>query len=713
MSFEDLLSGGLERLLPLPDHRRTTGLMSAAELRELPKAATELAKVATRQESLKTHCREAGVALRHSETQRLVDEMPIERLQDVTAGGLRLGPLKGAGWHTVGQVLAHEHQLTYVDGVGDVTATRLRGAAHAIWKTTFDEMPVRIDVKRRSAAASELLRRLSSWDALRRRHRGLDDDLRAAAAFHPIVDAVKRGVTDVLVTSSEPEGLNALQASVQRLLTSARPALSAQLPVDDVWEDFLARPADYFTLLAELGFALEDEEKVHGDLPTAIVEAVRALDLKTEHLNVSLRGYQSFAARFAVVQKRVIIGDEMGLGKTVEALAVLAHLRGQGKTHFLVICPAAVVTNWMREVSGKSTLLAHRLHGYERDAAVRNWRRRGGVAITTFESLGWFLPAAHGVNVDCVVVDEAHYIKNPFAKRSERAARLIDGSDHAVLMTGTPLENRVAEFRQLVHYLRPDLARDVVDFAPHRFRKQVAPAYLRRNQEDVLIELPERVEVEEWLPLSQADESRYRRAVAEGNFMAMRQAAMLAGRESHKVERLLQIVDEARDNGRKVIVFSYFRSVLEQVAQVVHGRVHGPLTGSVSAPARQTMVDDFTRSPGGAVLVSQIQAGGVGLNIQAASVVVICEPQIKPSMEDQAIARAHRMGQVQSVQVHRLLTDQGVDTRIVDLLAVKRRVFDEFARASETARSTPEAFDLSEGELARQIVAEERQRLAG
>lgn len=111
------------------------------------------------------------------------------------------------------------------------------------------------------------------------------------------------------------------------------------------------------------------------------------------------------------------------------------------------------------------------------------------------------------------------------------------------------------------------------------------------------------------------------------------------------------------------------------------------------------------------MLVSQIQAGGVGLNIQAASVVVICEPQLKPTLEDQAIARAHRMGQLQRVQVHRLLSDEGVDQRIVEILAEKRRLFEDFARHSETASSAVEAYGVSEAELARQIVAEERERL--
>lgn len=160
-----------------------------------------------------------------------------------------------------------------------------------------------------------------------------------------------------------------------------------------------------------------------------------------------------------------------------------------------------------------------------------------------------------------------------------------------------------------------------------------------------------------------------------------------------------------------MIVFSHFREVLDHVARALPGKVFGPSTGSVPAAARQTMVDQFSASPRGAVLVSQIVAGGVGLNIQAASVVVICEPQLKPTTEWQAIARAHRMGQLESVQVHRLLSEEGVDLRVTEILARKREVFNDFARISETAGSAPEALDVSEAELARDVVAAERERL--
>lgn len=140
-------------------------------------------------------------------------------------------------------------------------------------------------------------------------------------------------------------------------------------------------------------------------------------------------------------------------------------------------------------------------------------------------------------------------------------------------------------------------------------------------------------------------------------------------------------------------------------------RAYGPITGSVAAARRQEVVDEFATAPAGSVLVSQVAAGGVGLNIQAASIVVITEPQLVPAVEDQAVGRVHRMGQLRPVQVHRLLVEDSVDERIEELLAGKRHVFDTYARESSLADRTLAAVDVSEAELARQVVAAEQARL--
>lgn len=690
----------------------TPEVVASTVVAELPSAIKAIEKALNDEARFRADALAAGNAVRKCEVRRLASEMPVERLKDATRDRLRIGPLTDAGITTVQAVLDRGANLEHLPGIGATSSTRMRGAAQTLWQTSYDEMPVSIDIKTRTNEATDLLRRLSAWDAMRKT-KGATTDLARATALTPLAKAVDKKLTHLVVfpvasqIADFREAVEAVGRRARLISGTSSPGASG-----DPWDDFLARPADYFAMLAELGFITEDEQKTHGDLPDDIVEAVRALELDTEHLSASLRGYQSFGARFALVQRKVLIGDEMGLGKTVEALAVLAHLRAQGAHHSLVICPAAVVTNWVREVGSKSALRAHRVHGPGRDAAARNWVRNGGVAVTTYETLAWFDNQVTALrDLGCVVIDEAHYIKNPATLRAQRVARVLDSCDRAILLTGTPLENRIGEFANLVGYLRPDLVVDANELAPRRFRRQVAPAYLRRNQEDVLTELPELVEVEEWLPMSKADAAAYRDAVAAGNFMAMRQAALREGKRSEKLQRLVEIVAEAEDNGRRVIVFSHFRDVLDQVARALPGKVFGPLTGSVPAAARQVMVDQFSAAGHGAALVAQIVAGGVGLNIQAASVVVICEPQLKPTTEWQAIARAHRMGQLETVQVHRLLSEEGVDQRITEILARKRELFDDFARISETAESAPEAFDVSEADLARDVIAAERERL--
>ncbi|MGP9538109.1 SNF2-related protein [Brachybacterium sp. AOP43-C2-M15] len=299
---------------------------------------------------------------------------------------------------------------------------------------------------------------------------------------------------------------------------------------------------------------------------------------------------------------------------------------------------------------------------------------RYGGAVTTYATLSRLLEEGSFERLDTLVVDHARKIKNPASRRSRSTREQIRRARHAILMTGTPIENRLEEFRTLIGYLDPELARSSEGLLPLSFRQHISTTYLRRNQEDVLKELPELNEIEDWIEYSDEDRAAYEQQVLAGSFMGMRRAAMTSGTASNKVERLSEIIDDATQNGRKVIV------------------------------------DDFTQASGGAVLLSQIQAGGEGLNIQAASIVVICEPQLKPSLETQAIARAYRMGQQRSVQVHRLLSDEGTDPRIVELLAEKTQIFDDYARESAAKDLDVEAMETQEVAIARQVVADERER---
>ncbi|MFF9406825.1 DEAD/DEAH box helicase [Streptomyces anandii] len=678
--------------------------------------------------------------LQDAAVRKELDAIPVTRLQDVTEGRLRLGSVERSGLRTVGGVLdAGAYRLRQIPGVGQRTADQMLAAARRLSEAAYETVAVHIDVDRPDPGTTALVRALyvlveAGPDA----RRAVDRAAALAERLGPALDAARpaAGRLRMLLAGREKRARALAAAGEIRSLAdeaerAGLPGLFAQASVDllrtpssdvEAWVDFELRSAEYYGLLAEISGRRPDTAAAEGHLPEEVAERVRAQRLDDSHRRVSLRGYQAFGARFALAQRRVILGDEMGLGKTIQAIAVLAHLAAGGPGHFLVVCPASVLVNWTREIEARSALRVTVLHGPDRHDAFADWTSRGGVAVTTFDALRGF-PVPDGPEVvGLLVVDEAHAVKNPAAKRSQAVSRWVGHCERTLFMTGTPMENRVAEFRDLVRMLDGPLAdslgeRDVL-VGSVAFRKAVAPVYLRRNQEDVLTELPSLQHTDEWEELSASDEEAYRDAVRAGNFMAMRRAAYARPEQSAKLERLREIVREAGENGQKTVVFSYFRDVLGAVGRALateaaEGRpvVFGPLTGAVPAGRRQVVVDDFAGAGGPAVLLAQIQAAGVGLNLQAASVVVICEPQIKPTLEHQAVARSHRMGQVRPVRVHRLLATGAVDERLVRMLEDKTRLFDAYARRSAVAEATPDAVDVSDAELARRIVEEEQARL--
>jgi SNF2 family DNA or RNA helicase len=662
-------------------------------------------------------------------------KMPVDRLREITQGKVQLIPVKQAGLQTVGKVLAAgAGGLEQIPDVDAKAAGRIISAAGQTRESVAERTRVRLDPDARTKAQTELLAALRRYERARSAMKGPDltplagelgRDLgpaeRAASRLTMLFTfsrEKRQEARDALARVSAALQSKEVAAARQRL-DRADPGKRDKTPrASRLWKDYLARPVAYNGLLIEVAALAPEEEASQGFLPADIARKVRELRLDQSHLLASLRGYQAFGAKFALVQERVILGDEMGLGKTMQALAAICHLAAGGATHFLVVCPASVVVNWTRETKRHTRLpggrtgpagraeAVCRLHGTaaKREAATRAWADKGGVAVTTFEALR-SLPDDLNVSIAMMVVDEAHYAKNPGALRTRAVSEWAGRSRRVLFLTGTPMENKVGEFRVLVGHLRPEIAERVSGdngaFGGDEFRKHIAPVYLRRNQDDVLSELPPRLETPEWVTLEGPALRAYRKAVLAGNFMAMRRAAFDPGtvKGSAKLRRLTEIVEEAADSGRKIVVFSYFRGVLETVTTTLDAtevKVVGPLTGDIAPAERQAMVDEFTAARGPAVLVSQIQAGGVGLNIQAASVVIIAEPQLTPSIEEQAVARAHRMGQVRRVDVHRLLAEDSVDQRVLELLADKREAFDEYARRSDMARATPDAVDVSD-----------------
>ena len=421
-------------------------------------------------------------------------------------------------------------------------------------------------------------------------------------------------------------------------------------------------------------------------LTNDVVALVKETPLDLTGFKLGLRQYQEWGTKYIICQKRTIIGDEMGLGKTVEAIAAMVSLSNGGAKHFMVVCPLSVLTNWCREVYRFSSLNYYRIYQYEKDINFKRWKETGGVAITTYETLN-SLSLFGNYNIDLLVVDEAHLIKNASAIRTQNTRFLIDRSERATFLTGTVLENKVDEMIKLISYLNPTVAnqaertKSLSDFEP--FKENISKVYFRRRRYDVLSELPEKTEIEDWCDINEEELNEYRDAVIKGRFMEARRVSWnVDSGSSTKMAKLKNIVELAKQDDRKILVFSFFLDTIRKIKEELCDISYGPIYGAVSTTERQQIIDNFNDAPAGSVLVCQIQSGGIGLNIQSASVVVICEPQFKPSTENQAISRSYRMGQARNVLVYHLLATNTVDERLNEILSAKQTLFDNYADSS-------------------------------
>ena len=687
-----------------------------------------VAGVAALAESQRAEAAESMRAMTSREAEEILRGMDVENVNRDRLG-IRVASLRAAGITDMEKLCALSvDQINEIKGISDDAAYLIYTIAGRIRQEVYTGLKVKLRYDEQSEEATRLLRtvRDSMQDG---------PDIREAQAIYDgwhgkireaYQDALTAAGTFRWLFASKEKKKAALDAAQylygelrgefgdrSRALLARRDGKTA-LSDEALWDDFAHGSASYYAQLDKLGREISASiDNSYNGLPVELVRAVEMQPLHVDGLRATLRSYQEFGVRYILRQGNVLLGDEMGLGKTVQAIAAMVSLKALGATHFMVVCPASVLVNWEREIKQFSALEVTSIRGGDLPA-VRKWEREGGVAVTTYESISRFaLPQDFGF--DMLIADEAHYVKNPGARRTQALLILQRKALRTLYMTGTPLENRVDEMCFIVGCLRPDVAGQIkemkyISSAP-QFRERLAPVYLRRTREDVLSELPAKIEKEQWCELGAEEWKCYMLSVAMENFMAMRQVSWDVGdlNKSSKARRLLELCKEAEEDGRKIIVFSYFRNTIQAVCELLGKKAIGPITGSVSSSRRQEIVDEFTAAPDGAVLVCQVQAGGTGLNIQAASVIIFCEPQIKPSIENQAISRAYRMGQIRTVMVHRLLADNTVDERILELLREKQDVFDSFAEESATGSESIKA----EKSISAAIIEMEKARLEG
>jgi superfamily II DNA or RNA helicase len=444
-----------------------------------------------------------------------------------------------------------------------------------------------------------------------------------------------------------------------------------------------------------------------------LLDRIKRVELDTSHLVLQLRPYQEFGTRFALAVRRGLLGDDMGLGKSIQALAAIAHATdADGQPHHLVVCPASLVDTWIHEIHRALTGIAGwRFHGPDRETAFNDWRAAGGVLVTSFQQAEHLLVREHPP-VGFAVVDEAHLVKNPAALRTKTVRLLTDQADRVLLMSGTLLENRAAELIAIADLADPShgarLRRQFGDGRDaHReaaaFRDAMGDLYLRRNQDEVLPELPDIIPTDVRIDVGENEHLECKKALVARNLSGARRALTAGDDEkSAKITRLREIITECQNGDKKVLVFSQFVRVLELCQAVIKDQAL-VIHGGVPPSRRSEIYRQFQHANGFAALVMQIDTGGLGLNLQAASVVILMEPQLKPSTEQQAVARAHRMGQTRPVVVYRLIAAHSVDEHIVELSGFKAELFEQLARRSalaEAASDLPDGTrDVREGEL--------------
>lgn len=677
-----------------------------------------LASVENFCEILKEEILRASDVLVAEEVMRLLKDIPVEEINRGKLG-IRVKALREQGYQTIADLAsASVYAITSVHGVSEDGARTIKKIVNDIIATTRKNAKIRISEDHKTTSTTRLVSALSKF----RNSEPFVDECRNLLAnarpnieqsiqeLSPAANSIKWFFT---TNAKKQQAMDAYEMLTVLLdgpyYQSAKESLDALAAINNtsvstVWADFSENSVSFFNILEKINpGVLGTSDAIYG-LPEDLAKEIQDQVFFPDGLRCTLRRYQQWGVKYALHQERVLLGDEMGLGKTVQAIAAMVSLKNTGATHFVVVCPASVLSNWCREIRKMSQLSVTMVHGNGRDTALQAWIQSGGVAVTTYETTGYF-DLHQDFRFSMLVVDEAHYIKNPEAQRTIHVKRLCKCAERLLFMTGTALENRVEEMVELIKLLQPQVASEIrgmefLSSAP-QFREKVAPVYYRRRREDVLTELPDMIENREWCVMTPTEEAIYEEAVLNRRFAEARRVSWNVPdlSESSKASRMMEIIADAEEEGRKVIVFSFFLDTIRKVTALLGERCYGPINGSVSPENRQKIIDEFSTAPAGSVLAAQIQAGGTGLNIQSASVVIICEPQFKPSIENQAISRAYRMGQTRNVLVHRLLCDDSVDERITTILESKQAIFDAFADESVAATESMELDDKTFGNI--------------
>jgi len=408
-----------------------------------------------------------------------------------------------------------------------------------------------------------------------------------------------------------------------------------------------------------------------------------------------------------------LLADEMGLGKTLQVISLLAT-RPVTDRATLIVCPASVVPVWREELARFFPHLAVDVLKTGHDFTSR---RDPVIWLASYTQLRKHRSLLDQQEFGYSILDEGQFIKNPDAKVTQTCFAIR--AKHRIVLTGTPLENRQLDLWSIFRYLLPGLlgSRSMFEASLNadrtgtleRLRTQLAPFILRRTKNEVATELPQKVEMDLFCPLTDVQRAEYARICSEGlnrlgddvtaaireksfGFLALltrlRQVCcdpdMLPWMkaplsDSGKINLLVEKLSEVVGSGHKVVIFSQFVMLLDRVREAL--AVNFPdlprfeLTGMTLD--RLKPVQGFQNAPGAAAMLVSLKAAGTGITLHAADYVFLLDPWWNPAVEAQAVDRVHRIGQKRTVFVYRMVTAGTIEERIQALKASKKDLFDK------------------------------------
>lgn len=448
------------------------------------------------------------------------------------------------------------------------------------------------------------------------------------------------------------------------------------------------------------------------------------------HLDTILRDYQKQGFKWLKTLASYgfggVLADDMGLGKTVQSIAfIVSELQTirDNKRPVLIVCPSSLTYNWLHEIlKFAPELQAIVIDGNKAERRALQQESEGmDVLITSYPLLRRDSKWYESINFHTVFFDEAQAFKNPVTQTARAVKKLK--ADHRFGLTGTPVENSIEELWSIYYVVFPQLFKGLKEYS-HLSRKDIArkvrPFLLRRMKEDVLAELPEKVEILESSELLPEQKKLYAAYLAklrhdtlkhlDKDTIRKNRIRILAGitrlrqicchpalfvdgykGSSAKFEQLLQIIEESKLSGRRVLIFSQFTKMLGLIGRELSSRGHTffYLDGQTPTDERVELCQRFNVGERELFLIS-LKAGGTGLNLTGADTVILYDLWWNPAVEEQAADRAHRIGQKKVVQVIKLFARGTIEEKMNELQEKKRDLISDIIDSEEKTTLTEE-----------------------